>query len=983
VVKQTNILGLDEITVYDQFERPIKHTDHWGNIKRIDYNDLHLITTTYINQHKAMEKETQPWLARTLHRKYPVFENPNDPQSYFIEETLEKNGFGQNSKHTSALIHRCTLKPKDSIQSVYTHDPSFNRISKTIVGSDGLHFTRTTEYDLFKNVVKHTKTQTKNDETHQNETDLREYNKDNQLVKVTTPEKVTTQHVNDKEGRRVKTILPDGSDILFEYNLLGQMVKNSWIRGGKRLEITKTYNDDNHLITLSDNDGQSIKYTYLPNGKVHTITYPDGQAMTRVYDDKNRVIRRTDFAGKRYHLTYNEDDKGALSEVQVDKNRIQFNYGEDDNHSKGSLISRTDSYDSTKGSSSNTETCFYYGAFRNLTKTTHLNKPTETIFNTNHHFNSRGQLKSITNHSHQGHKPSMDTLQTYQYDSLNRLIEETHEQAHVIKSINYRYDANNNLLSEIYHDGTNQHSITHQYNGQDQRTFSTVNHVNQVFIEHYFWDKNGHLEQTPSTTRFEYDTQGYLMTMKHPDFATIDYHYLPNGLLGKRTKNQKDLGFYHGTNKKITSIKDNNRWHSLFSDTHGLEADISNNSVAQFFVSGRDSGGILTHDKDFQTTTYTAYGKAITPFERGDISSAFGWNQEFLDQDANLTYLQRRFYDVGLKLFISRDTYHVDNHYAYAKGNPISFIDPTGHNAQQGVSYGVGSGLTALGIIGAVFAVPTGGASLTLTAGAGIAAGATAALSGIALMGSQAALDSGNKQAAKALQYTSIGLSAVALIEAGVAIAPAIAPSFFTSTSYIAYHIPEEAFTFSVSSTARFYTAFTANASRGFAESFAESSSAIDTGLTQSFYESIDQSLTLSGESQVSTHATAASVNSASGEYIPLSRLASPVTNASIEAGHSGIVSGSSSRIAATNGALYTRPSTMINGVILRTTPSAEVATGPLIPGAIATEESLSTDMSGANASFRETFFGSESTTRNFLGLDHSSAEEASPDGGL
>jgi hypothetical protein len=59
-----------------------------------------------------------------------------------------------------------------------------------------------------------------------------------------------------------------------------------------------------------------------------------------------------------------------------------------------------------------------------------------------------------------------------------------------------------------------------------------------------------------------------------------------------------------------------------------------------------------------------------------------------------------------------------------------------------------------------------------LSGGAAVTAGVSTALSGAALMGSQVAIDSGNKQAAKALQYSSIGLSIAALVATGFSLAP-------------------------------------------------------------------------------------------------------------------------------------------------------------------------------------------------------------------
>jgi RHS repeat-associated protein len=974
VTKHTNILGLDTKTTYDQFERHIQQIDYWGNIHRIDYDDLHLTSTTYLNQHKVKKIEKQPWFAKTIHRKYPVFDNPNDPQTHFLEETLEKNGFGQNIRHTSALIHRQTLKPVDMIRSDYRYDPSFNRISKTIQGFDGLKLTRLSQYDIFQNPVTETKIQTIGDKTSQARTDLSEFNEDNQLIKVVTSEKMTTQFINDKEGRRIKTIQPDGSDIRYEYNLLGQIVKNSWMRGGKRLEITKSYNDDHQLISLSDNDGLVIKYDYLPNGKVHTITYPDGKIMTMDHDDKNRVIARTDFVGKRSHMIYNANDKGNISEIQVDKYRIQFEYGEDDNNMKGNLINQIARLDD----GSETHSQFYYGGFRNLTKTTHFSKPTGTVFNTTHHFNHRGQIESIANHSHQGHKPSLERLQKYQYDSLNRLISEMHGEEHLIKTIDYHYDANNNLIVETYHDETNQHSVTHQYNGQDQRLHSIINDNHQETVENYRWNQNGHLEEAPDNTQFEYDSQGHLLSITHRDETTINYHYFPNGLLGKRTKGQKHDDFYHGANKKITSIKNAGHWYSLLSDPHGLQAGFSDESIDQFLLSGNNTGGLLRNNQHFQTTTYTSYGKPATPFKNDGFSSRFSWNQEYRDQDANLTYLQRRFYHPDLKLFLSRDSYPVDNHYAYAKANPVNFIDPTGHISKRAASYGIGSGLFVLGIIGAIFAVPTGGASLTPATAGLIGANVAGSLSGVSLMGSQGAIDTGHKGAAKAMQYASIGLSAAAIggTGLGVLLTEGVAVTLTSGANLLGHVL-----------TIPFYTAKDFNsyvnqvgksvdpcsgynyhsnsakciASRHIAKKIKEK--------IEDFYDTIDHSVSPSGESQMTFHASTGSVGSTNGKH------SSPNHHLVNQSGSAGAQS------ATHDGAIHSRPDTLINSSITNSTPASEIATTPAIPGSFATHASIYNDINGANAAFTEDYYESMSGTQPLSGLDRSIIEESFPDG--
>ena len=51
------------------------------------------------------------------------------------------------------------------------------------------------------------------------------------------------------------------------------------------------------------------------------------------------------------------------------------------------------------------------------------------------------------------------------------------------------------------------------------------------------------------------------------------------------------------------------------------------------------------------------------------------------DDLTRLYYLNTRYYDSDGGVFLSQDTYRVGNLYGYCNGNPISYIDPSGHSA--------------------------------------------------------------------------------------------------------------------------------------------------------------------------------------------------------------------------------------------------------------------------------------------------------------
>jgi hypothetical protein len=242
-------------------------------------------------------------------------------------------------------------------------------------------------------------------------------------------------------------------------------------------------------------------------------------------------------------------------------------------------------------------------------------------------------------------------------------------------------------------------------------------------------------------------------------------------------------------------------------------------------------------------------------------------------------------------------------------------------------------------------------------------------------MGSQGALDSGNKQAAKALQYTSIGLSAISLIGTGIAIAPAISASFFSDSTL--FTTGANPIVTSSSRGSGRIVDFLVGSSGSSASSNLGISTEINTAnVSDGFYDTVNPSIIISKDNQAAFQASTNSIASESGEYmIPSSRRASPSYLAAIRSRPVTPV-----RFEGPNGAIYTIPSTSFNGAVLSSTPTSELATSPVTPGAIATEDSLYTDMSGANAAFEGNFYEDMSGTQA-VPLDRSQLEEAFPNG--
>ena len=99
-----------------------------------------------------------------------------------------------------------------------------------------------------------------------------------------------------------------------------------------------------------------------------------------------------------------------------------------------------------------------------------------------------------------------------------------------------------------------------------------------------------------------------------------------------------------------------------------------------------DANGIIT-----DTFAYDTYGKLIS--RTGTSAVIFGYNgRDGVVTDTNgLIYMRARYYSPDMKRFVNADVIAGQisnaitlNRYAYANGNPVSFVDPFGLSAERG-----------------------------------------------------------------------------------------------------------------------------------------------------------------------------------------------------------------------------------------------------------------------------------------------------------
>ena len=783
IVSKTDILGLTTTFTYDDQSRRTQTKDHWGNVHRIEYDDKEMVSTVWINGRKRQTTGQVPWQRKRIIQKYPVLGNTEDTPTQLVENEVVHDAFHNKIIARSTLVDLSSKARSETITHTYQHDARHNRIALTTDTWDGYKASRTQEFDLFNHLYIWRKTLKTPEHISNHEGYRYHYNRDGLLAQIESPpnndgESLYLKYGYDKNGREIKRTLADGQQIHSRYDSRGKLTSKSWNRNQKRYEINGHYDADGRLTQMRDNSGQSMQYRYTTNGLMIEIKYPDDRLLSYTLDEYDRIIALKNVDQRQQYYTYATKDNGLLSNIRLGDSRIDFHYGKDENGLNGRLIKQT----TDSAGTGRTETRFHYGSHGQLAKSSSFNQRTQAYYNTSYQHKPRGELSTQSQQLKQQGKPLQTQVTEYEYDSMQRLTDERQlinsHQKNTKKHhrrTRYHYDGNNNLIAEEIRSPCSE-KRQYDYDKLDQLVSVRVNDAsNSIPVLH---NANGRLQQDHTGTTYEYDDAGFLLRLQPKNQQPTHYEYLPNGMLSRTVTGALDNRYYPDNNKNIQTVSQNHRFSTLLrSGAEIIAVQTEQAGTDQLFKLNQSTGATLQQgdrgETHFNLHRYDAYGKPLDPNHVKGVSGYFGWNQELTEPRTHLTYLRHRFYSPLLRRFISRDDIAVDNRYAFARGNPVNYVDPSGHNAVA--NYITGGIFAVVGAIGFIAAVPTGGASLSLSAASGAGASLSGLISGVSLIGSQGALDTGNKTEAKSLSITSYVFDALAGLDFVVSVAPKIA----------------------------------------------------------------------------------------------------------------------------------------------------------------------------------------------------------------
>ncbi|MCD9033825.1 RHS repeat-associated core domain-containing protein [Luteimonas sp. Y-2-2-4F] len=514
---------------------------------------------------------------------------------------------------------------------------------------------------------------------------------------------LTRHYVYDARQQLCKTIEPETGATLMAYDAAGNL---SWTAGGLSLpsttlcdlgaapdvrRVARSYDARNRLIGLEFSNGIGDQiWQYTPDSLPSQIetTNQGGRLSTTVYSYNRRrllVGEATAFGGSAWGLGYGYDAHGALA-TMVYPNNLSVSYAPNAlgqptrvgdyatqarYHPNGALAGFTYGNgvawtltQNARGLPFKEDSAgvqryeYWYDANGNPT---HLHDQTRgSSYSRVLQYDAADRLTGAGSSSFGG-----DHWHRFRYDALDNLNSWTH--AGVKNYGQYIYDANFRLVEIRNTSGVTQ--LTLGYN--------VLGNVTQRNGRAHSFDYGNRLREVQGVEWYAYDAHGRRQLACGPNACNFHHYgqdgklYYSNNYRTGRRENYLYLG------DKQVAIREA----AVGNNNQDVQVKYQHTDLLGSPVAITDAAGTV-----LERTHWAPYGAAIDK----PAYDGIGYTGHRQDGATGLVYMQQRYYDPDIGLFLSVDpvTAYSDpagmfNRYRYGANNPYRFVDPDGRQHRE------------------------------------------------------------------------------------------------------------------------------------------------------------------------------------------------------------------------------------------------------------------------------------------------------------
>ncbi len=452
----------------------------------------------------------------------------------------------------------------------------------------------------------------------------------------------------DAGGNPVSRLAPGGVRVDRTFDELNRMVKQTGT-GAEVATEDKTFGYDQVGRLTNAND---LTFTLNDRGLLLKTSGPGGDINAYAYDANKRLVQRVDATGNSA-FTWDDADRLTQSVDPVSATTIDYTYD------KASRLTNM-AY-----GASGARRVYIYDALNRLTKDQLTTSSASPIASIEYGYDLDDNMTSKTTAGTAGAGAN-----TYAYDWSNRLTSWTAPDG---KKTAYEWDASGNR--------TKAGAKTYTYDERNRLT-SGDGHT-------YTYTARGTLSEDSSGIVHisKFDAFDRLI---NDDAVTYDYDALDRvetRVQGTQTMHHA----YDGLTNNLVCVSDaNGVKRGLFGrDALGRTLGISDGGGAQLAYSDLHGDLVGTFKADGSTlldsASYDPFGEVTA---RAGDAHLLGYQGAYTDLDTGKVNMAARWYQPTTGSFVSRDTLTQSpdpsvqlNRYTYANDNPLTNIDPSGHDS--------------------------------------------------------------------------------------------------------------------------------------------------------------------------------------------------------------------------------------------------------------------------------------------------------------
>ncbi|MGW4924918.1 RHS repeat-associated core domain-containing protein [Streptomyces parvulus] len=543
-----------------------------------------------------------------------------------------------------------------------------------------------------------------------------------QRCSATDPEDNKTSFTYDSKGNLTTVDRPSAQeDVTFTYDALG---RTDTVTDGRGVETVYTYDKRDRLKTQTS-DGKLTTFVYDADGNIRSRTSPAG-ASVYTYDEQNRERTRTLPAGGSSSVTY--DEAGNVKTATDAGGTLAYDYND-----ANQLITLTQP--------GGAKTSYGYDKNGDRTTTTY---PGGTEQKTDYDKSSRAEKIEVRNGG------SVLSTITYDYKKSGRDSDKIHKRTTDGAALAYTYDTKGRLTKAVEtKDGSTTAGWAYCYDKAGNMTGRSTGTSlpacdNAQSVREY--NNANELTSLGGNTGFSYDGDGNEISAASPTGARSAAQWTPYtqlsaltasgtasayGYAGLDNNDRLTRGSSTFTNAAIGMTRENTT--GFVREPSGTLTAMTSGGASQYYltdVQGSVIGLVDATGKRTATYSYGPYGEARTT---SGTNQPYRYTGTYLDP-SGLYKMGARYYDPQLGRFTQPDPSGKEsNLYAYAAGDPVNRVDPSGL-----LSLGEGLGLAGT-VVGLVALAPVS---------APVAIGAAAVGTGLSVAGSIASGNSAGETAA-------------------------------------------------------------------------------------------------------------------------------------------------------------------------------------------------------------------------------------------